>query len=162
MTQTDIQAIRAQIAALAAFPDQLRRQVAGLSDTAIRFRPAEGEWSVIEVVGHLIDIDVLQRGRIGKMIATDNPPLQPFDMNESVRQRDYQGKQLNALLFSFAEHRAELAEQLRVLRPDAFARAGIHSTRGSVSIADTVATLARHDITHTEQIANNLEAVGGK
>ena len=148
------------LSALAAFPEQLKRQVQSLGDAALRFRPALGEWSIVEIVGHLIDIEALYSARIRQMLATDNPALAPFDQNETVRQRDYQSKQIGFLLISFAERRAEHLELLRVLRPGQLARTGLHPTRGQISVAATIAILAWHDGNHSRQIANNLGAFG--
>ena len=150
-----------QMAQLQAFPAKLRQQVAGLSEATYRFQPAAGEWSVVEVVGHLIDIDVLMRARIGKIMASDHPTLDPFDIDGTVRARDYQHKNLIALVHSLSEHRAEFIEQIRYLRPEALGRTGIHPTRGVMRIADLVALTVRHDGIHTEQIANNIAAAPG-
>ena len=150
----------ADLSALAAFPEQLKRQVQGLTDAALRFRPAPGEWSVVEVVGHLLDIEALYSARIRQMLATDNPALSPFNQDETVRQRDYQNKQIGFLLISFAERRAEHLELLRVLRPAQLARTGLHPTRGQISVAETIAILAWHDGNHSRQIENNITAFG--
>ena len=113
----DAQTVREQLDALAAFPAQLRALVAGLSDEALRFRPAPGEWSIVENIGHLIDIDTLQGRRVGQIIARDNPPIEPFDVDEAVRRNGYQDKQASALLNTFAERRAALVEEWRYIRP---------------------------------------------
>ena len=148
------------LGALAAFPEQLKRQVQDLSDPALRFRPAPGEWSVVEVIGHLLDIEAVYSARIRQMLATDNPSLARFDPDETVRQRDYQNKQIGFLLISLAERRAEHLELLRVLRPAQLARTGLHPTRGQLSVADTIANLAWHDGNHSQQIANNITTFG--
>jgi uncharacterized damage-inducible protein DinB len=152
------QTIKTQLDALAAFPAALKAQVAGLTDEALRFRPAAGEWSIVENIGHLIDIDTLQLGRVGQIIARDNPPIQPFDVDESVRRNDYQSKHAPFLLNTFAERRAALVEEWRYIRPDNLARTGIHATRGPLTIADIIATLFRHDPQHRDQIAATLAA----
>jgi hypothetical protein len=36
-------------------PTTFRKALLSTDDAAIRHRPAEGEWSAIEVVGHMID-----------------------------------------------------------------------------------------------------------
>jgi uncharacterized damage-inducible protein DinB len=158
----DAQTFKEHLAVLAAFPEQLRRQIAGLDAEALLFRPGPNEWSITEVVGHLIDIDVLMRARIGKIISIDNPPLQTIDIDGTVRERDYQHKQATFLLHSLTEHRAEFIEQIRYLRPEALDRTGQHPTRGPISAAEFIAMVVRHDVTHTEQIANNLKAFRGE
>lgn len=152
----------ADLSSLAAFPDQLKRTLQGCPDAALRFRPAPGEWSIVEVVGHLNDVEALYSARIRQMLATDNPTLAPFDPDETVRQRDYQNKQIGFLVISFAERRAEHLELLGVLRPGQLARMGIHPTRGPLSVAQKIGILAWHDGNHSRQIESNLLAFKGR
>lgn len=149
--------IKSQIDLLAAFPEQLKRQIAGLDDAALRFRPAPDEWSIMELVGHIIDVGTLWPGRTRQMLATDNPTLAAIDP-AWVRQRDYQNKQPSFLLITLAEQRAEYVEFLRVLRPAQLARPGVHPTRGPLTVEQGIAALADHDRIHSEQIAANLAA----
>jgi hypothetical protein len=148
--------VRAQIDLLAAFPEQLKRQLQGLDDAALRFRPAPDEWSIMEIVGHIVDVGALWPGRTRQMLATDNPALAAVDPNW-VRQRDYHNKQPGFLLITLAEQRAEYVEFLRLLRPAQLARTGIHPTRGPLTVEQGIAALADHDRGHSEQIAANLE-----
>ena len=148
---------KAQVDALAAFPEQLKRQLEGLSDAALRFRPAPDGWSIVEIVGHMTDVDAVWPGRVRQMLSTDNPRLQSVD-NDVVRQRDYQNKQIGLMLITLAERRAEFVELLRVLRPEQLARPGLHPTRGPITVGDAPAALADHDRGHREQIAANLAA----
>jgi len=149
--------VKSQIDLLAAFPEQLKRQIAGLDDAALRFRPAPDEWSIMELIGHIIDVGTLWPGRTRQMLATDNPTLAAIDPNW-VRQRDYHNKQPEFLLISLAEQRAEYLEFLRVLRPAQLARPGVHPTRGSLTVEQGIAALVDHDRLHSEQIAANLAA----
>lgn len=152
--------IKAQLDSLQAFPDALKRQVYELDLDALRFRPAPGAWSILEIVGHLIDIEALFSGRVRQILAADNPALTTLDVEAAVRERDYQNKQLGFLLLTFAERRGEHLELLRVLRPQQLARSGLHPVRGAMSVADCIGILARHDHEHAAQIAANLRASG--
>ena len=151
--------IKAQLDELAAFPTALKQQLQGLSDAALRFRPTPDDWSIVEIVGHLTDVDAIWPGRIRQMLSTDNPALAHVN-NEIVRQRDYQNKQIDTLLMTLAERRAEFVELMRSLRPAQFARPGLHPTRGPITVAEGIAALADHDREHSEQIAANLGAFG--
>jgi hypothetical protein len=144
--------------ALAAFPQQLQQTVRGLDERMLRFKPAPNEWSITEVIGHLIDIDILMAGRIGQIIARDNPALTVFDVDAEVLRRDYQNKQANLLLVNFAERRAANVEEWRYIRPANLQRAGMHPTRGALTIAAIIGTLPPHDQTHMAQIRANLAA----
>ena len=147
--------VKSQIDLLAAFPEQLKHQLQGLDDAALHFRPAPDEWSILELVGHIIDVGTLWPGRTRQMLATDNPTLAAIDPGW-VRQRDYHNKQPGFLLITLAEQRAEYVEFLRVLRPAQLARSGIHPTRGPLTVKQGIAALADHDRGHSEQITANL------
>jgi hypothetical protein len=148
---------KAHVDALAAFPEELKGQLASLTDAALRFRPSPDEWSIVEIVGHMTDVDAIWPGRVRQMLSTDNPQLQRAN-NDVVRQRDYQNKQIGFLLTTLAERRAEFVELLRMLRPAQLTRPGVHPTRGPITVADAPVALADHDRGHSAQIAANLEA----
>ena len=148
---------KAQIDALAAFPQQLKQQLEGLSDAALHYYPTPAGWSIIEIVGHMTDVDAIWPGRVRQMLSTDNPTLPRVD-NDMVRQRDYQHKQLGSLVLMLAERRAEFVELLRALRPAQLGRPGLHPTRGPITVAGAAAALADHDRGHSQQIAENLAA----
>jgi uncharacterized damage-inducible protein DinB len=149
---------KAEVDALAAFPQELKQQLQGLSDAALRFRSTPESWSIVEIVGHMTDVDAIWPGRVRQMLSADNPELPRVD-NDMVRQRDYQSKQIEFLLITLAERRAEFVELLRSLRPAQLARPGQHPTRGPITVAGAAAALADHDRGHREQIAANLAAL---
>jgi hypothetical protein len=57
----------------------LRTLVCPLSDAQIRRKPAPTEWSIVEIVGHLIDTEQLLRYRIIRMttLPPRHHPLRP-------------------------------------------------------------------------------------
>ena len=152
-----------QLETLARFPEALGQQVQPLSDTLLRYKPA-GEWSAIENVGHLIDIDVLWLARIRQMLAAETPTMAAINVDQSVLQHNYQHKQLVSLLHTHAENRAELIAFLRTLKPMHMERVGIHPTRGPLTVAQSIGVIVWHDGAHTEQIAKTVaegEQAGG-
>jgi len=42
----------------------------------VRTRPAEGEWSVLECLGHMTDSELVTSARYRWVLAEDEPPLQ--------------------------------------------------------------------------------------
>jgi uncharacterized damage-inducible protein DinB len=148
---------RAQLDALAAFPEQLKQQLESVSDAALRFQPTPEGWSIIEILGHMTDVDAIWPGRVRQMLSTDNPQLSRVD-NDTVRARDYQAKQLDLLLMALAERRAEFVELMRGLRPAQLEREGQHPTRGPITVGGAAGALVDHDRGHLDQIAANLAA----
>lgn len=149
--------LASQLDELARFPDLLKQQLAGLSDDLLRYRPAQGEWSIVEIIGHMTDVDAIWPARVRQMLATDNPQLSQAD-NALVTQRDYQNKQLGFLLMTLAERRAEFVELIKGLRPAQLERPGQHPTRGPITVAGAADALSKHDRAHHEQIRANIAA----
>jgi hypothetical protein len=149
--------LQTNLDALAAFPAALKQQLQGVSDEALRFRPTPDAWSIMEIVGHINDVNALWPARTRQMLATESPTLPGVDPNWVV-QRDYQNKQLGFLLITLAEQRAEYVEFLRTLRPAQLERTGLHPTRGMLTVAGGIAGLVDHDQGHSRQIAENLAA----
>ena len=153
----DFSEFKGHIDTLAAFPQQLKQSLEGLSDATLHHRPTSEGWSIVEIVGHMTDVDAIWPGRVRQMLSTDNPALPRVD-NDLVRQREYQVKQLGTLLNTLAERRAEFVELLRVLRPEQLDRPGVHPTRGPITVGGAAAALVDHDRGHFQQIAENIAA----
>lgn len=144
---------------MAAFPHLLQQQIQPLDDATLHYKP-ENEWSAIENVGHLIDVEGLWMARFRQMLAAETPKLPAIDVDETVRQRDYQHKNLANLLRTFAEQRAETVAFLRGLKPVHFERTGIHPVRGEITLVQAVSILTNHDRLHSEQIAKTVANSG--
>ena len=58
-------------------------------DDAIRHRPAAGEWSAVEVVGHMIDTMQIWTSRVERLMVEERPALPRYDQDALVRDNDY-------------------------------------------------------------------------
>src|SRR5271166_2782531 len=63
------------ITSFAAGGDILRRAVEGLSPADLRAHPGPGEWSIQELVIHVVDSDAIAIDRMKRILTEDNPPL---------------------------------------------------------------------------------------
>src|SRR5687767_13628609 len=64
---------------MAALPRELEQRTRGMSDASLRAPERPGKWSVIEVVGHLADSDLVFGFRMRMILSHDRPPLTGFD-----------------------------------------------------------------------------------
>jgi DinB superfamily len=83
---------------LRATPVVARALVDGVEDARLRRQPAPGEWAIIEVVAHLADTEERALGRVRRMVAEDNPFLEPFDQETLAEERRYLGLELEGEL----------------------------------------------------------------
>ena len=107
-------------------------------DNAIRHRPAEGEWSAVEVVGHMIDKMQIWASRVERILAEDHPALPGYDQVALVRDHDYQHADPDVLfehLRLACERYASLVERVPT---SALQREGMHEEFGPMTIQQCI------------------------
>ncbi|HEY2125708.1 MAG TPA: DinB family protein [Streptosporangiaceae bacterium] len=138
----------------------LRALVRDISDRQLRQRPGPGEWAIIEVVGHLADTEERALGRVRRMLAEDNPPLEPFDQAALAQQRRYIDWDLAAELSRLGRLRAQHLAELEALEGAAWTRTGRHGEHGQISIELYEAHVAAEEVDHLAQISRILTPRG--
>src|SRR5436190_21193552 len=102
------------LAALEQTPDKLTACIARLSDAQLRQRNPAGEFSPVENVCHLRDLEVEGYGvRIKRIIAEDNPSLTDFDGGKIAAERDYNSQDVHVALEAFTIARKNNIECVR-------------------------------------------------
>jgi hypothetical protein len=126
------------------------------------WRPAEGEWSANECVGHLIEADRRGfAGRIRQILAAD--PRKPADLESwdppelAATRRDHlrSGVELAA---EFDALRAGGIELVRGLRKTDLARIGNHPQVGPLRVDELLGQWVHHDRVHVRQMLAVTEA----
>jgi hypothetical protein len=139
--------------ALKHIPQAVEEETMNLADAVLRFKPAENEWSIREVVGHLRDKAELWTTRL-YMVATQTDPILPvFDGEKSVRDHNYHA--ILSLTPLIDEMRTNTLRTVELLehQPD-WSRLGRHPEIGRRSLHQWAAFLLAGEIEHLEQIAN--------
>ncbi|MFN8434850.1 MAG: DinB family protein [Anaerolineales bacterium] len=89
------------IAALSFQPDEMKAAMGGLSDSQARFKPGPAEWSIKEVVSHLIDGERVFSYRLLRVSRKDKTPLPGFEQDDYVREANADEIALADLLDEF-------------------------------------------------------------
>ena len=153
----------ALIARLAPFPDTLDALLARLSDADWRWRPAEGGWSILEVVNHLVDEEVEDfRARVRFVLEDTSNQWPPLDPEAIVVSRRYQERDPKETLRRFREERAASLVWLRGLVAPKWDTAKPHPRAGKLSAGDLLASWAAHDARHLQQIAKRLHGLAAR
>jgi hypothetical protein len=125
----------------------------------LRARPADGEWSVLELLGHAADAELVSAGRYRWIAAHDEPPLIGYDQDLWVSGLDHQSANPDDLLHQFeALRRANLTFWQRS-GPEVRRRIGMHTERGPESFELTFRLIAGHDRFHLEQARRTLDQI---
>jgi hypothetical protein len=122
-------------------------------------RPAEGEWSVLELVGHLVDAEIVMSGRYRWAISQAEPALPGYDQDLWVARLRHNEADPHELLAVFSALRAA---NLRLWRGSSNAdrdRVAMHSERGPESYGMMFRMLAGHDRFHLNQMSKTLGQV---
>ncbi len=146
-------------AAQASTPGELRA-IVDAAGASLRERPADSEWSVLELVGHLYDAEIVYSGRYRWILAHDEPPLIGYDQDRWVAALRHNDDDPGDLLALFEALRAANLALWRRTGVAERARVGIHAERGPESFELSFRLIAGHDRVHMAQMRQTLTALG--
>lgn len=156
----DLLGERDPLAVLEATLAALSETTAGLSDADARRPEAPGKWSVVEVVRHLADSEVVYGYRVRLIVAAERPAIPGYDQDAWADRLRYRDDRLDDALGDVTALRAMNLRWLRARTPEELARVGFHSERGEESVGHVAKLLAAHDLVHLRQIARVRAAIG--
>jgi len=116
------------------------------------FAPAPGKWSIRQIIAHVADAELVCAHRARQILAEENPTLIAFDQDAWTRNLDYARRKPKQSLETFRRLRGENFDLLKDLPESAFARAGNHSERGTVTLRQHIETMAQHAESHARQM----------
>jgi uncharacterized damage-inducible protein DinB len=122
--------------------------------------PVPGKWSIQQLVAHVGDTDLVFTERIKRVIAEDRPPLLAFDENKWAKALQYEMQSTPDAIELLALNRRVMANLLRALPPEAFARVGLHSERGEMSLEQLLTLVTNHLDHHLKFLYEKREAMG--
>jgi uncharacterized damage-inducible protein DinB len=144
------------IEALKHMPAAVEDEIEGLSDAVLRYRPAEGEWSIKEVVGHLRDAAEVWHKRIHATWSLTDPILPGWDRSITYADRNYQDADITAVIASMREWRAKTVELLA--HAVDWTRLGQHLEQGRRSLKQWAEFMIAHEAEHLASIRALKEA----
>ena len=121
-------------------------------DSAIRHRPASGEWSAIEVLGHMIDKMYHWSNRVERILNEERPTLLSYDQDAEVRKHNYQNADPVALQKDLQQRCEDFAVLVGSVPLTAMQREGIHSEYGSMTLRQCIEAPLNSVSEHLEQL----------
>lgn len=133
---------------LANFPDRITATIVGLDDEGVRWRPSPGEFSILENVAHLRDLETeASTIRVRRLLSEENPSLVDFDGTAVAAASRYNDEAFGEAFTAFSLARRRnmvrlfLATDAEFLRPATFGDA-------KVTLAIILDRLCAHDEEH--------------
>ena len=138
---------------LSRMPGFLRDVAERLPGDQQRRKPSRDEFSLLEHVCHLRDLEREgYRVRIERILREDRPLLPDFDGAKVARERNYLEESLPQALESFGAARAHNLEIVSNLMADQLSRTGVLDPAGEITLGGLLARMCAHDEEHREQI----------
>lgn len=130
----------------------IEQKIEGLSDDQIRRPETEGKWSIIEVIQHFADSDLVWAYRLRVVLADERPKIVGYDQDRWASHLRYREVALQDAIALLRILRSANLGLIRSLSTDELNRKGIHSERGEESVEHMIRLYAGHDLVHLRQI----------
>jgi DinB family protein len=141
---------------LAAIPAAIQQRTTLLAGEALGRRPAAGEWSVTELVGHLWDAEIAYAFRARLIVTRDRARLIGYDQEAWAR---LARPPFAELVVAFTALRTANLVLIRGTPVTWWDRLGIHEERGPTSFRLATETIAGHDRAHLLQLDQTITAL---
>jgi len=138
----------------------LQAEIAGIDDATLRRPEKPGKWSIMQVIQHLADTEVVYRYRMRMILAQPAPEIQGYDQDLWAANLNYNEMDLREAPEIIRVLRAANLKMLRGLNETQLKRYGLHSERGPESIRKILQMIAAHDLLHLNQIKRIKKAHG--
>ena len=115
-------------------------------------------WSVLEIVCHLADLEVIFFERARMLLENDHPRFPNVDQLALVQANDYAGQDIHEAFERYLARRRKFITFLEGLDDVGWAREGEHPQTGATTMLTLAINTALHDVNHIEQIASALAA----
>ena len=135
-------------------PERVRVLTTGVpaQDLCVKNFPAE--FSVLEHVCHLRDIEAEGYGpRLRRILSEDKPLLPDVDGVRLAIERDYNGQNLASALQAFSQARASYVEVLRSVSENQLTREGDLEGVGTITLWQLLELQREHDDEHLRQLS---------
>jgi hypothetical protein len=130
----------------------LEKEIAGLDDAVLRRPEKPGKWSILQVLQHLADSELVLRYRMRLVLAQPGAEILGYDQDLWANGLHYNEADLADTLGLLRVLRKANLKMLRALSDEQMERYGLHSERGPESVRKMMQMAAGHDLLHRNQI----------
>ena len=146
-------------ALLLASMETLRGEAEAFGPEALTWHPAEGEWCMNEVIGHILAAEEPSfRDRIERIIEQPGCVLVSWDQAQVAKDRHDCKRSGAELIAELLQERERSVRLLRGLSDDQLALSGEHQQVGELRVIDLVHDWPHHDREHVKQALSITQA----
>jgi DinB superfamily len=138
---------------LAQAPAKIKTATVDLSEAELRHKKTNEEFSILESVCHLRDLEVEgYTVRIDRLLAEEEPDLADFDGGRVAAERSYNTEDFQPALQTFTRARLENVARIRSLEPASLMRTAKLAGVGRITLKDLLSMMREHDDGHLETL----------
>jgi DinB superfamily len=150
MTEAEV---KKQLDAAEKSPKQIAAAVSGLPEKTLRYKPSPDKWCILEILGHLVDIEIVYAYRMRQMLADRKPVIAPMDQDDWARNLGYLQESPPELVALYGLNRHHTLKLLHRLKPGDLQKSAYHpELKRDVTLAEYIAMMGEHGANHLEQI----------
>lgn len=141
------------------FSSRLLLAIHGIAERDLARCEAENRWSILNVIAHLSDLELLTCVRMRLILAQDKPKLPGFDQErfvDAVHAHDT----LAELMEQFGSLRRMNVALVERLSEDELVRGGDHPEYGAMTVRQLMNRVQRHQERHLQQIETIKSSLG--
>jgi hypothetical protein len=144
-------------------PKEIAAAVSGLSEQILRYKPSPEKWCVLEILGHLADVEIIYGYRLRQMLADTKPVIAPLDQNAWTSNLNYLDSRASELVAFYGLGRHHNLRLLRSLKASHFFKSAFHpEMQREMTVADLVERMGAHGAAHLQQIEELKASASGK
>jgi hypothetical protein len=134
-------------------PKQIAAAVSGLADKVLRYKPSPQKWCILEILGHLVDIEIVYAYRMRQMLADEKPVIAPMDQDAWAHNLGYLKESVPELVAAYGLSRHRTVQLLRRMSLGDLEKSAFHpEIKAQVTVARMVEQMAGHGTNHLAQI----------
>src|SRR5438477_3744269 len=107
-------------------PKEIAAAVSGLAPAILRYKPATDKWSILEILGHLADVEIVYAYRLRQMLADKKPVIAPMDQNDWAQNLGYMQTPPAEMVALYGLNRHANLRLLRRLKPGDLEKSAFH------------------------------------
>ncbi len=150
---------RDPVAVLRETPHWLQERLARLSAEQWHRPEGPGKWSLLQVLAHMADTEIVFGWRARQVLTADNPPLHGFDEGAWLERFDYARAEPAMALDTFLTLRRWNLRVWECASGADLQRTGLHSQRGPETLERLMRMTAGHDLRHRRQIDRLMQVI---
>jgi hypothetical protein len=127
--------------------------VSGLPDKTLRYKPSPDKWCILEILGHLADVEIVFGYRIRQILADPKSTVVPMDQEAWARNLGYLETPPAEMIALYGVNRHANLQILRRLKVADLEKSVFHpQLNREWKLAEIVEKLDTHSANHLDQI----------